>query len=87
MAILKILKNKKTDKTPLKGKKPKAEPTSVTKQSKPSVKTDNIKIPSYDVERPWISEKAAIMSSINQYAFKVRGNANKNSVKKEIEAR
>jgi len=52
------------------------------KKEETSVLDDNyLKI----IERPWISEKASLLSPLNQYVFKVSPRANKIEIKKAIE--
>ena len=82
MAILKVLKKNKIEKE-------KKIPESKKRDEKPALK-ETVKtgvLSRYLVKRPWISEKAAYLSPMNQYVFAVDSFANKSIVKKEIEFR
>ena len=41
----------------------------------------------YFVKKPWISEKATMLGEKNVYVFDVRPNANKKTIKEEVESR
>lgn len=88
MAILKILKSKKTSSKDSKEVKNVKKETQKSVISSTSSQASNSRpLPRYYVTKPWISEKAAFMTELNQYFFAVTDDANKNIVKKEIENR
>ena len=82
MAILKVLKGK--NKIAPKENAKKAE---VKLEPKQKTAPANRAFVNYLMKKPWISEKAARLTAENQYVFEVTQNANKNSIKKEIENR
>ncbi len=84
MSILKVLKNKEGKNPVKKSKKPAADIKPVVAKTVPPT---NRAFVGYLMKKPWISEKAARLTAENQYVFEVVKNANKNSVKKEVENR
>jgi len=77
-----------------KGKKEKERKEKEIEKKGQEVKRENLKkekTPILDdnylkiIEKPWISEKASLLGSLNQYVFKVSPRANKIEIKKAIE--
>ena len=86
----KILKTKKTteDKPACAGRPEEKKPAVRAKEGEKAEKNVSLKKGSiYSVKKPWISEKATMLGEKNVYVFDVRPNANKKTIKEEVESR
>ncbi|MEX0690063.1 MAG: 50S ribosomal protein L23 [Candidatus Paceibacterota bacterium] len=90
--IKKIFKDKEKDSTTKKSDDSVATQENTKKESK---EQEKIKTPTKDkflvgikksvIKNPWVSEKSRDILSNNQYVFLVNNDANKNSIKEEVE--